>query len=124
MMGETNIPFNREGPEAQFMLPAHPTVEQQLNYFSAYADTVKLPMYLRLWRSAQVLITDWFCPVLPDPGADLRALTNPDVTTVIIWAGQNVLSYMEALDSLPKASSWPPSNVLKVNTEPIHPAGS
>lgn len=99
------LEFKRVVPEARFTLPAHPTVEVQLDYFSAYASTAALPLYKRLWHSARVIIVDWTCPLMPDMSTDLSGLTDPEVTTLIIWAGQEVLTYMEGLEALPKAPS-------------------
>ncbi len=95
--------FDRAEPDAHFALPARPTVKQQLEYFSRYADTRSDPMYLRLWSSAQVLISEWQCALLPDlKKADLSKITDPAVTTIVMWAGNAVLQYMGDLESLPK----------------------
>lgn len=95
--------FDRAVPDAHFSLPAHPTVRQQLEYYSRYADTRSDPMYLRLWHSAQALIGDWECSILPDlKKANLDEITNPDVATVIMWAGNAVLQHMNDLEMLPK----------------------
>lgn len=101
------LEFKRVNPVASFTLPAHPTVDTQLEYFSAYADTANLPMYKRLWRSARAILSNWDCSVLSDPSVDLTQVTDPDATTVIIWAGEQVLTYMEGLDALPKVPSEP-----------------
>lgn len=94
-------------PTASFSLPAPDqlTVQQQLEYYSRYADSQSLPLYLRLWTSALSLIEDWSCEVLPDPRVNLKTVTNPDITMVIMWAGQEVLGYIEGLDLLPKVLS-------------------
>src|SRR5512139_3522827 len=94
--------FDRVEPEVHFALPAHPTVKQQLTYFSRYADTRGDPLYLRLWHSAQTLIAEWECDVLPDLSVDLNQVTSPAATTAIMWAGNTVMSYMNDLESLPK----------------------
>ena len=95
--------FDRAVPDVHFALPAHPTVKQQLEYFSRYVDTRSEPMYLRLWHSAQILIAEWECAALPDLKTDLDKIADPDATTAIMWAGNVVLEYMNDLEKLPKA---------------------
>jgi hypothetical protein len=99
--------FDRVEPECHFAVPAHPTVKQQLEYYSRYADTRSDPMYLRLWHSAQGMFVEWECSILPDYKVALDKITDPDATTIIMWAGNAVIQYMGALDALPKASSAP-----------------
>lgn len=94
--------FDRAEPDAHFALPVHPTVKQQLEYYSRYADTRSDPMYLRLWHSAQALIVEWECAVLPDRKIDLSQITSPEAATVIMWAGNVVLQHMNDLETLPK----------------------
>ena len=94
--------FDRIEPECHFSLPAHPTVKQQLEYYSRYADTRNEPMYLRLWASAQVVIKEWECTILPDRKVSLESITDPQVTTAIMWAGNEVIQYMSNLETLPK----------------------
>lgn len=94
--------FDRVEPDAHFSVPAHPTVRQQLEYYSRYADTRSASLYLRLWHSALGLIGEWECAVLPDPKVDLDNLTDPEATTVIMWAGNTVLMHMNSLETLPK----------------------
>lgn len=94
--------FDRVEPEAHFSLPAHPTVKQQLEYYSRYADTRLDPMYLRFWYSAQTLIGEWQCEALPDLKVNLDEITDPIATTIIMWAGNAVLLHMSGLDTLPK----------------------
>ena len=95
--------FDRAEPDAHFALPARPTVKQQLEYFSRYADTRGDPLYLRLWHSAAILISEWQCSVMPDLKTDLNKITDAEATTVIMWAGNSVLQYMNELQALPKA---------------------
>jgi hypothetical protein len=94
--------FDRVEPEAHFALPAHPTVRQQLEYYSRYADRRSDAMYLRLWHAAQVLIGEWQCEVLPDLKTDLDQITDTNATTIIMWVGNTVINYMSELDALPK----------------------
>jgi hypothetical protein len=94
--------FDRVEPEAHFSLPARPTVRQQLEYYSRYADTRDAPLYLRLWHSAKILITDWECRTLPNKETDLNSLTDPQTATVVMWAGNVVMQYMNDLEALPK----------------------
>ncbi len=94
--------FDRAEPDAHFALPARPTVKQQLEYFSRYADTRSDPRYLRLWYSAQVLIVEWQCTLLPDFKIDLNQITDADITTLIMWVGNITLQYINDLEKLPK----------------------
>jgi len=94
--------FDRVDPLAHFGLPAHPTVEQQLIYYSKFTDARSEPLFIRLWIAAQPLIKEWDCAALPDPSVGLSSITDPDAVTVIMWAGSQVSTYINGLDSLPK----------------------
>jgi hypothetical protein len=94
--------FERADPSVRLGLPARPNVEQQLIYYSRFTETRGEDLFLRLWHSAQSLIEGWECELLPDPTTDLKSITNPDVVTIIMWAGNQVSSYMNGLDALPK----------------------
>lgn len=94
--------FDRAVPDVHFALPAHPTVRQQLEYFSRYHGTRDEPIYLRLWHSAVILISEWQCAALPDLHTDLDQITSADATTAIMWAGNQVLQYINDLELLPK----------------------
>lgn len=94
--------FDRVEPECHFAVPAHPTVKQQLEYYSRLSETLGDPIHLRMWSCAQALIQDWECEVLPDPRVNLDNITAPQAASVIMWAGNAVLNYMQNLDTLPK----------------------
>ena len=94
--------FDRADPKVHFAMPAHPTVEQQLTFHSQYVETVNQPMYLRNWHAARILVTDWACDVLPDMAVDLKTITDPSAATIIMWVSNQVLTYINGLDTLPK----------------------
>jgi hypothetical protein len=94
--------FDRTTPPAHFGLPAHPTVEWQLTYYSKFTEARGEPLFIQLWNAAQSLIKEWECSLLLDPLVDLKSITDPAVTTVIMWAGNQVSSYVTGLDALPK----------------------
>jgi hypothetical protein len=91
--------FTREG--CTFTIPDKITVRQQLEYFSAGAG---LPLALRHWEGAKTLVQKWECAELPDYTVDLDSITDPKATTFIIWAGIQVMQFVNALDSIPKNS--------------------
>lgn len=94
--------FDRVEPDCHFSVPAHPTVKQQLEYYSRLSETLGDPIHLRMWTCAQALIQDWECEVFPDRFANLDSLTDSRAATVIMWAGNIVLNHMQNLDTLPK----------------------
>jgi len=94
--------FDRTDPKAHFGLPAHPDIEWQLIYYSKFTEVRNEPLFIRLWHSAQSLIREWECPLLPNPSVDLKSITDPAVTTIIMWAGTKVSEYVNGLDALPK----------------------
>lgn len=94
--------FDRVEPEAHFSIPAHPTVKQQLEYYSRLSETIGEPIHLRMWACAQALIRDWECEVLPNPKANLDSITDPNAAMVIMWCGNAVLNHMNNLEALPK----------------------
>lgn len=89
------------GEHYKFTVPDHPTVRQQLEYFSAGAG---LPMTLRHWAGAKVLIQNWESDKLPDYKTDLDTITDPLVTTLIIKAGIEVMQFVNDLEKVPKNS--------------------
>jgi hypothetical protein len=82
-----------------FIVPDHPTVRQQLEYFSAGAG---LPIALRYWECAKALIQTWECAKFPDHTVNLDSITDPAVTTIILTAGMEVMQFMNKLDEVPK----------------------
>ena len=94
--------FDRIEPVAHFALPAHPTVRQQLEYFSRLSETVGEPIHLRMWSCAQSLIQEWECDALPNPKVNLDSITDPRAAMVVMWAGNATLQHMNDLESLPK----------------------
>ena len=89
--------FNR--PDCTFTIPDRPNVEQQLMYYSAAGGQNNL---LRYWNGAQTLIVSWKSDLLPDYKSDLKNLTDPNITNLIIWAGLQVMAHMNSLDEIPK----------------------
>lgn len=87
---------------ARLVVPDHPTVREQLAYFSETIGTQKLRHVERLWIAARALITEWECPALPDIEADLDKITSPAATDAILWAAMAVKRHMDALDDVPK----------------------
>lgn len=87
-----------------FTLPDKPTVRQQLAYYSETGLARGTELFESFWRGALLLIGDWQCEKMPDLNADLDAITDPDASAVIIWAGTQVKLHMDRLDEVPKNS--------------------
>jgi hypothetical protein len=86
--------------KCSFTIPDRPTVRQQLAYFSAgsgHSETL-----VRYWEGAKALMQDWQSEILPDSSVSLDELSDPAQTSVIIWAGLEVLKHMNALEEVPK----------------------
>lgn len=89
--------FHRE--DCTFTIPDRPNVREQLAYYSAAAGANTL---LRYWMGAKTLIIKWESSTLPDHKADIDELTDPSQTNLIIWAGLEVMKFMNALEDIPK----------------------
>lgn len=87
------------GENYKFTVPDKLTVRKQLEYFSAGAG---LPIALRHWEGAKVVIETWESPLFPDYKADIEKETNPAVTSLIIQVGRDVITFMNSLDDVPK----------------------
>lgn len=94
--------FERE--ECTFEIPDRPTVRQQLLYFGAAGGVDKNDAMLRYWEGAKQLIQKWDCKVMPDYKISLDDLTDTSPTQIIIWAGLEVLQFMNKLEDIPKNS--------------------
>ena len=93
--------FTRQNPSARIVVPDKITVRQQLEYFSESRLPTK-PVFERLWAGALPLILDWECSLMPDKNTNLDTVTNPDITSVVIWAGVKVKEYIDGLDLIEK----------------------
>lgn len=88
----------------KFTVPDRPTVRQQLKWFGVAQGYEKSDTWIRNWEGAKQLIQTWESDVLPDYKVDIDTLTNPSQREVIIWAGAQVLMYMNSLEDIPKNS--------------------
>jgi len=91
--------FEREN--CTFTVPDRPTVRQQLAWFSAASGKDPEDTMARYWEGAKQLIESWDCEIL-NLDDDIDQLTNPSQTTVIIWAGLQVMAHMNKLEDIPK----------------------
>lgn len=94
--------FEREKPKCKFSIPDRITVRQQLEYYSLAGGVVGREMLFRYWEGARALITIWDCELIPDKDVSLDDITDPEQTQLVIWAGLQVRTYMNMLDSIPK----------------------
>ena len=90
--------------KVKFTVPDRPTVRQQMHWFGAVSGGDKSEIYTRYWDAAKTLIDKWECAELPDYKADMDSLTNPTQTHIMIWAGLQVLEFMNKLEDIPKNS--------------------
>lgn len=94
--------YERKNPDCKITVPDKITVRQQLEYFSLAGAAAGREMLIRYWEGAKALITDWQCELLPDMRTDLDKVTNPDVVSLIVWAGTQVKRHVNALEDVPK----------------------
>lgn len=87
---------------ASFNLPDRITVRQQLAYFSEAGLAHGDELFLRLWYGARKLISDWKCEAFPDPSVNLDEVDDPRIAEVVLWAGMEVKTHMDRLDTIPK----------------------
>lgn len=89
----------------RFEVAESPTVEQHLTYFGTMALAHGDKILLNQWRAAKLMITKWECDFFPDHTVGLDEVTDRRVAEIVIWAGGEVLDYMQDLDKLDKKSS-------------------
>jgi hypothetical protein len=92
--------FENDLLKCKFKVPDHPTVRQQLAWYSELGFTQ--PSREQYWNAAKAILYDWECEALPDPQVNLDSIENPNQTLIIMWTGSQVLVYMDALNNLPK----------------------
>lgn len=85
-----------------FIIPERPTVRQQMMWFSAVSGSDKTKSLERYWEGAKALIEKWESSALPDYKISLDAITDPSQTSIVIWAGIQVLDFMNGLEDIPK----------------------
>jgi hypothetical protein len=85
-----------------FEIPDRPTVRQQLMFFGAASGVNPNDAMLRYWEGAKVLISKWESKVIPDYKISLDDMTDPTQAQIIIWAGLEVLKFMNQLEDIPK----------------------
>lgn len=87
----------------KFSLPDKLTVRDQLAYYSAVGDAFGEPTWIRYWRGASELVRDWECELIPNiKELDIDAETNPDIATIAIWVGKQVVGILTEMESVPK----------------------
>jgi len=96
--------IERENPTCKFIIPARPTVRQQMEYFSATAGAAGSQLITRYWLGARILISDWQCEALPKNDVDLDEIDNPEQTELLVWAAMQVKMFMDRLENIPKNS--------------------
>jgi len=92
--------FERE--DCTFEIPDRPTVRQQLLFFGAASGVSSNDAMLRYWEGAKALIVKWESKVIPDYKISLDDMTDPTQAQLIIWAGLEVLKFMNSLEDIPK----------------------
>lgn len=94
--------FRNDEANASFQVRERPTVRQQLAYIGKVTSTPDGMLFLRWWNGALDLIEKWECDIFPDHKTDLDKVTNPKVTSLLIWAGLQVQNLMGGLDEIEK----------------------
>lgn len=92
-----------DGLGVSFTVPERPTVYQMLLYDGALGATGGADVFVRLWRGALAVLTEWECNSIPEPhNFDLSASTDMQAVEVIQFVGLAVGAHMRAARSLPK----------------------
>ena len=94
--------FKRENPACSFTVPDKVTVRMQLNYFSMASLKPSPDLWEKLWEAAKTIITDWQCELFPDFKTSLDDMTDPQITSTIVWAAIEVKKHIDALEIVPK----------------------
>ncbi len=96
--------FKRKKPSARFTVPDRLTVRQQLNYMSAVSIRPGID-WAGLWNGAVLLMDSFECELIPSlEKLDLDQVTDPKITSVLIWAGWEVKRHMDKLEEVEKNS--------------------
>ncbi len=98
--------FQRENDQipCKFTLPDKITVKQQLEYFSVAGGLAGNEYWFRLWEAAKLFIQDWEFELMPDFGIDLDTVTDPRISSAVVWAGMQVSAHINSLQTIPKNS--------------------
>lgn len=80
------------------------TVRKQLAYMAARQFIDDAQAFEAHWRAAVPLLEGWACEALPNPKAlDLDAVTDKQVTSIVLYTAGVVAAHMAKLESVPKA---------------------
>lgn len=90
--------------KVKFTIPDRPTVRQQMRWFGAVSGGDKNETYIRYWEAAKTLVQTWESETIPDYKIDIDTEANPTQTHNLIWAGLQVLEFMNNLEDIPKNS--------------------
>ena len=94
--------FSNKKSGVRFTLPDSITVRDQLHYFGVIAESLTLDTYERYWEAAKLLIENWECKKLPNIHTNLGETNDPKITTIVLWAGTQVLTHMSELGTVSK----------------------
>lgn len=91
--------FDHPKHDASFEIddPEEWTTRQILNYDSVLEMNIAQPFYVRLWKSAKVLIHDWDCDFI-DVNDELDDAKGIKAAEVLKWASLAVFSARRSLD--------------------------
>ena len=92
--------FKQEG--IRFTVPDKITVRQQLAYFSIVTSIDESAALERRWEGAKYLIGEWECELIPDKDVSLDDLYSLEETSILIWAGTQIVNHMNSLEETPK----------------------
>lgn len=93
--------FENKDLKVSFKIDDVITVPVQLMYWSGIDEASGMAKYIMRWSAARILVKDWKCKVFKDPLAAFNDETDPRITAVIMWAGQEVYEYIEGLTKVP-----------------------
>jgi len=95
--------FENKALDTRFSVPDRPTVRQQLRFKGEIVNRAREEIFERLWQAAKGLIETWESPHL-QLGDSIDEISDPSAVKVIVWAGGEVLEFVNSLDDLPKNS--------------------
>ena len=95
--------YKNDDLKVRMVVKDRPTVKEQLEYYGFATLAINADMWIRLWKAAQVLITEWESELVRDPKrVDFDLETDPDVTQLAIWVGITVKAHVNKLEAVPK----------------------
>ena len=93
--------YKNEKLAARLVVKDRPTVREQLMYHGGLVAGSRPDRYLRTWEACRSLILELESEALKLDDS-IEEVTDPKAVGIILWASGTVITYMNALNEVPK----------------------